>query len=119
MSDTTNPDVLTVHVQRGETGIYFVTCDQHRGLLGAGRTLAGALARVAPSLRDLLDAGPPHPDPHAFDGVDLSDVPDWHDRADPTRCHAASQRSDGECWWRHCPAKGGTCPLPQEEFNDE
>ena len=44
---------------------------------------------------------------------------DWHDRADPTKCHAASQRNDGECWWRYCPTKDGHCPLPQEEYPDE
>ena len=44
---------------------------------------------------------------------------DWHERADRTRCHAASQRSDGECWWRYCPAEDGRCPLPQDEYDDE
>lgn len=45
-------------------------------------------------------------------------APDWHDRADRTKCQASSQRGDGECWWRYCPAKGGRCPLSQEEYED-
>jgi hypothetical protein len=41
------------------------------------------------------------------------------DRADPQRCRAASQRSDGECWWTECPAKDGACPLHYEGRDDD
>lgn len=41
----------------------------------------------------------------------------WHNRADPKKCQAASQRSDGECSWDYCPVKNGeTCPLHSEEY---
>ena len=45
--------------------------------------------------------------------------PNWHELTDRTKCQASSQRGDGECWWRYCPAKAGNCPLPQEEYLDE
>lgn len=68
------PEVLTIHVQRGVHAFY-VTCDQHRGLLTGEKSLGEALAAVVPALRDLLSVGPPHPDPHAFDGIDLGAPP--------------------------------------------
>jgi len=41
------------------------------------------------------------------------------DRDNPEKCHAASYRADGECWWSECPAKDGVCPLHYEEYADE
>lgn len=55
------------------SGSFFATCDQHKGLLIVESTLTQALAAIMPALRDLLSVGPPHPDPHAFDGIDVSD----------------------------------------------
>lgn len=76
-------DILSIHIERSEGGMFFVTCDQHRGLLTGEHTLAGALASVIPALRDLLAAGPPHPDPHAFDGIDVNAEP-TEDASDET-----------------------------------
>ena len=65
--------ILTFHVERSPTtGYFFATCDQHTGLLVVEKTLAEVLAKVTPALHDLLSVGPAHPDPAAFEGVDLS-----------------------------------------------
>lgn len=68
-------EVLTVRIMRGEANAYYATCDQHRGLLTCEQTISDALASVAPALRELLAAGPPHPDPKAFDGLALGNPP--------------------------------------------
>lgn len=69
---TDEPPALTVNVQRSPSGAYFVTCPQHRGLITVEQSLSAALASVVPALQDLLSVGPPHPDPKAFDGIDVT-----------------------------------------------
>jgi len=65
--------ILTFRVERSPTTGYFLaTCDQHTGHLVVDKTLAEVLAKVTPALHDLLSVGPAHPDPTAFEGVDLS-----------------------------------------------
>lgn len=64
--------VLTLRIALGSTQSFYVTCDQHKGLLTCERSLSASLASVVPALQELLAAGPAHPDPHAFDGVEIS-----------------------------------------------
>ena len=70
-ASTTGDWVLNLTIERGAGGWFYVTCEQHRGVLICRPTLSAALASVVPALQDLLAAGPSHPDPHAFDGVTI------------------------------------------------
>jgi hypothetical protein len=109
-------EILTIHIERSEGGMFFTTCDQHRGLIIGENTLAGAIASVMPVLRDLLAAGLPHPNPRAFDGIDVNAEPD-PTRAEPDLMRALAQlftalyRGDVRLWTESAAEAGLTEPI--------
>lgn len=54
---------MTLIVERSKSGLFFITCEEVRGLLIAAVSLSEGLSKVPAVLDQLAKAGAPHPFP--------------------------------------------------------